>query len=217
MMYATTSHIVVLPSSDSDLDDNEEEQQEANEVVQEQKVFAKPTKFLSTDTEESLPPVSLADVKIDIDQPILKCTLRKPQTESLWKPNVSKPEELRRKKLSMESSMEKERFLLRKLGQEERADFLYQQRGIIKKHILNAEEIIFDTDEDISCVRNFIEERYRLHFGLDRDGHPRELSEEEKKERDFLLDNSMFITRVILRMHNLEPDDYSKSSFDAAY
>ncbi|VDM80987.1 unnamed protein product [Strongylus vulgaris] len=108
----------------------------------------------------------------------------------------------------MESSMEKERFLLRKLGQEERADFLYQQRGIIKKHILNAEEIIFDTDEDISCVRNFIEERYRLHFGLDRDGHPRELSEEEKKERDFLLDNSMFITRVILRMHNLEPDDY---------
>lgn len=43
--------------------------------------------------------------------------------------------------------MDKERFLLRKVGQDGLADLLYNKRDVIKKHIWNGDQIIFSDDE----------------------------------------------------------------------
>ncbi|EYC26151.1 hypothetical protein Y032_0011g1587 [Ancylostoma ceylanicum] len=190
----------LLPSSDSDDAEEDGEQREEEEVF-EQKV----PPFLSPDF---VPPPAAPQEDVKPDLIIKKPIVDAPHGLSLWKPNITKHVETGRKKTSMDNAMDKERFLLRKIGQDALADMLYNKRDVIKKHIWNADEIIFNDDEDISSVRSFIEERYRLHFGLDRNGRPRVLSEEEAVERDFLIDNSYFISRVILRMHNLEPDDY---------
>lgn len=57
-----------------------------------------------------------------------------------------------------------------------------------------------------------------MRFGPDMGGsgkvYAKVLSEEEKEEQEFLIEHSIFITRVILRMNNFEPDDYSGFSLD---
>ncbi|KAK6748338.1 hypothetical protein RB195_001139 [Necator americanus] len=190
----------LLPSSDSETEDEENEQVE--EALYEQKV----PPFLSQVVKEETPLCTQEDVKLPADESIIK--MGSFTRESLWKPNITDSVKTSRKLTSMDDAMDRERFLLRKMGQDELADLLYNKRDVIRKHIQNADEIIFNKDEDISSVRSFIEERYRLHFGLDSNGRPKALSPEEEEERDFLIDHSTFIVKVILRMHNLEPDDY---------
>ncbi|VDL80555.1 unnamed protein product [Nippostrongylus brasiliensis] len=58
-------------------------------------------------------------------------------------------------------------------------------------------------------LRAFIEERFLMYFGPNDEGFVRELSAEEEEEQQFLIDNSRFLSRVILRMNNFDPDKYN--------
>ncbi|KAK6011905.1 hypothetical protein OSTOST_22997, partial [Ostertagia ostertagi] len=139
------------------------------------------------------------------------------EEESVWKPDIIKDvkeafEEPRKRKGDVINAMATERYLLIKDGQQELANFLYRKMDLIKKHVKQADEIIFDQEKGLDSVRAFIEERFIMHFGPDMDGSMRKWTEEEEEEQQFLIDNSLFILKVILRMNNLDPDDY-KSEF----
>ncbi|VDP02172.1 unnamed protein product [Heligmosomoides polygyrus] len=108
--------------------------------------------------------------------------------------------------------MGRERYRLRAHGEEQAAEELYEKRSLIEKHVEHAHEIVFNDRDIIDSVRAFIEERFSMRFGPDMGGsgkvYAKVLSEEEKEEQEFLIEHSIFITRVILRMNNFEPDDY---------
>ncbi|WKY04225.1 hypothetical protein Q1695_005308 [Nippostrongylus brasiliensis] len=114
------------------------------------------------------------------------------------------------KKVSLIDATQSERYRLRKSGEEDTADELYSKRDLIAKHLANADEIVFDKKKDVTeHLRAFIEERFLMYFGPNDEGFVRELSAEEEEEQQFLIDNSRFLSRVILRMNNFDPDKYN--------
>ncbi|KAK6015379.1 hypothetical protein OSTOST_19197 [Ostertagia ostertagi] len=117
------------------------------------------------------------------------------EDESVWKRCIYQgcgKESVRTVMRSLEgdviNAMATERYLLIKDGQQELANFLYRKMDLIKKHVKQADEIIFDQEKGLDSVRAFIEERFIMHFGPDMDGSMRKWTEEEEEEQQFLID-----------------------------
>ncbi|VDO76366.1 unnamed protein product [Haemonchus placei] len=200
----------IFPEDDSDTEEDESA---------EEKLFV---------NDSAVPEASIVEVKdegqqpmeTDSSPPVLPTVIKerliplKSEEDFVWKPDVIKDvqKDPPKRKGNVLDAMGRERYLLMKDGQEELANLLYRKREVIMEHVENAEDIVFDDDESLDTVRAFIEERFRMRYGPNADGSVRKLSKEEEEEQQFLIDNSLFITRVILRMNNLEPDNY-KSQF----
>ncbi|XGW31352.1 hypothetical protein V3C99_009932 [Haemonchus contortus] len=200
----------IFPEDDSDT--------EKDEAVEE-KLFV---------NDSTVPEPSIVNVKDEGQQPmetdsappVLPAVIKerlipfKSEDDFVWKPDVIKDvqKDPPKRKGNVLDAMGRERYLLMKDGQEELANLLYRKREVIMEHVENAEEIVFDDEKRLDTVRAFIEERFRMRYGPNADGSVRRLSKEDEDEQQFLIDNSLFITRVILRMNNLEPDNY-KSEF----
>nr|CDJ95093.1 unnamed protein product [Haemonchus contortus] len=200
----------IFPEDDSDTDDDE---------TVDEKLFV---------NDSTVPEPSIVEVKdegqqpmeTDSTPPVLPAVIKerliplKFEEDFVWKPDVNKDvqKDPPKRKGNVLDAMGRERYLLMKDGQEELANLLYRKREVIMEHVENAEEIVFDDEKSLDTVRAFIEERFRMRYGPNADGSVRKSSKEDEEEQQFLIDNSLFITRVILRMNNLEPDNY-KSQF----
>ncbi|KAK5964133.1 hypothetical protein GCK32_011373, partial [Trichostrongylus colubriformis] len=146
-------------------------------------------------------------------EPVLTITKQALEKESPFKPDIIKDVKERfekpcKRRESVLDAMSKERYLLMKDGQEDQANLLFRKRDLIEKHVEKADEIVFDKDGSLNSVRAFIEERFLMRYGPNEEGVMKILSNEDEEEQQFFIDNSLFILKVILRMNNLEPDDY---------
>ncbi|KAK6056114.1 hypothetical protein COOONC_06381 [Cooperia oncophora] len=133
-------------------------------------------------------------------QPIVMPPFPIAENESVWKPDIIKDDkknslESRKRKTDVLDAMSKERYLLMKNRTARPGGFPIPKEGTHSKTRL-------------ASVQAFIEERFFMHFGPTMDSSMRKWSEEEEEEQQFLIDNSLFIVKVILRMNNLNPDNY---------